>query len=109
MFRLGVHLVCSYLHLEGVPIAVEQRGVQGLVTIGLGGLDVIVVFARYPAKTVVKTLDDVATLLVSVHQDANPDGIERQPGGHTKTLRFLPCGRRGLDSTKDDSMRSGSQ
>ena len=42
VLRVLVHLVGADLHLEGLAFGADQRGVQGLVAVGLGGGDVVV-------------------------------------------------------------------
>ena len=69
-----VHLPGADLHLEGNALRADDRGVQGLVHIGLGGGDIVLEPSRHQAEQVVNMSQHVVAVGDGVHDD--PEGVD---------------------------------
>ena len=69
-----VHVPGADLHLEGDALPADDRGVQGLVHVGLGGGDIVLEPARDDVEQVVDVAQDVVAVGDGVHDD--PEGVQ---------------------------------
>src|SRR5699024_4535448 len=74
VFRRLVHLPGPDLDLEGDAFGADDRGVQRLVHIGLGGGDIILEPAGHQIEQVVNMTQHVVAVGDGVHND--PEGVD---------------------------------
>ena len=74
VFRGAVHLPGADLHLEGDGLAADDRGMEGLVTVGLGRGDIILELARYGLEHIVDLSQHVVAVGQIVHD--HPQGAD---------------------------------
>ncbi len=69
-----MHLPGPDLDLKGDALGADDRGVQGLVHIGLGGGDIVLEAAGHQVEQVVDVAQDVVAVGDGIHDD--PEGID---------------------------------
>ena len=74
VFRRLVHFPGADLHLKGDTLVADDRGVQGLVHVGLGSGDIVLEPAGHQVEQVVDMAQDVIAVGDGVHDD--PEGVE---------------------------------
>ena len=74
VFRRLVHLPGTDLHLEGDALPADDRGVEGLVHVGLGCADIVLKAAQHRLEHVVDAAQHVIAAGDVVHDD--PEGVQ---------------------------------
>ena len=74
VFRRLVHLPGADLHLEGDALPADDRGVEGLVHVGLGRADIVLKAAQHRLEHVVDAAQHVIAAGDVVHDD--PEGVQ---------------------------------
>ena len=69
-----VHLGCTNLDLKGNSLGANDRGVERLITVGLGGGDIVLKPAGHQVKQVVNMAQHVIAVGNILHDD--PEGKE---------------------------------
>ena len=74
VLRGAVHLPGAYLHLKGDTLRADDRGVHGLIHIGLGGGDIVLEAAGHGLIHVVDYAQHVIAVGDGIHND--PEGAQ---------------------------------